>query len=234
MDPQVNSFLLNFFSAKLDICTNRAIEGCLNDVQVKRTLAYIDELTSIPLKDFIEYICMNPSAELISSLNYTQCSHIELCHIKMCRAFKSVGCKGLTNSEIGIILHQDFPQKEQHSSTNAKFGENVKGASQFGLAISKAGKWYLTSFGFVFDMLDSQKQAALMARVLLRDPFYAHLIREATHREVNIYDEMVGISETTKIRRLGNIATFCKIVTSQVDMDEEIILHSIIAQKPKK
>lgn len=234
MDSNVNIFLSAFFSSKFEICTNRAIDKCLNENQVNRVLAYINELVAIPIKDFIEYVCLNPSSELISSLNYTQCSDIEYCHTKMCKAFKSVGCRGLTNKELGELLRRDFEHQDVHSSTNSKFGENVKGASQLGLTISKAGKWYLSSFGYVFDMLEPHIQSALMARTLLRDPFYAHIFREATHRDVCIYDEMVGVTHSTKIRRKGNIATFCRFVTSQISMDNEIILHSIISHNPKK
>lgn len=233
MDAQVNSFLSEFFSSTLELRKNRAIEGCLNEEQVKRTLEYIQEIIAIPIMDYIEYICENPSTALISSSNYTQCSQIDLCHIKMCKAFKSVGCKGLTTTEIGVILHQDFPKKGQHSTTDAKFGENVKGASQLGLAIYKSAKWYITAFGCVFDILDDNTRTALMARMLLRDPFYAHLFREATTRDVNIYDELVGIAETTKQRRLYNISSFCNIVLSQVNVDGTTQLYSINAQKPR-
>ena len=234
MEPQVIAFLNNFFSPKLEIYINRVVDKCLNEDQIKKTLSYIDELIDIPIETFIEYICLNPSSQLISSTNYTQCSDIEYCHIKMCRAFKDAGCKGLSNKEVGTLLRQDFALQDVHSSTNSKFGENVKGAAQLGLTISKLGKWYLSSFGYVFDMLPPQKQSALMARTLLRDPFYAHIFKEATHRNVCIYDEMMGVTHMTKIRRKGNITKFCRFVTSQFNMNSEIILHNIIAQSPKK
>lgn len=183
MDENRETFLKTFFSSKFEMVYNKAVINGLNDNQVDPILSYIKEIIAIPIKEYIEYLVVNPSKSLITPFNYTQISKIELCHTEMCKAFKTANYKGLTTKEIGILLHNGQSKEGAHSTTESKYGENVKGASQLGLTISKDGRWYLSYFGYVYTSLEDQQKTALISRVLLRDPFYAHYL-EKQHIEM--------------------------------------------------
>ena len=226
-----NPLLKEFFSSKLEIYHNKCVQGSVSESAAERTIEFVRQLIAIPLKEYVEYILANPSSAIITSLNITQASHIELCKSEMCDAFRKCGYKGMTILEIGKALHnvqEDWACLDKKELNRlSKYGENVKGAAQLGLTLFKTDKWFLSYFGVIYPRLDNGEQNALIARCLLRDPFYAHLFREAIHREVNLHEEMLGLGESTKIRRKTSVLAFCRIVETQANIEGLVMFHPI-------
>ena len=226
-----NSLLKDFFSAKLEINHNKCVQGILSDSAIEQTIDYVRQLIAIPLKEYVEYIISYPSSSIITSLNITQASHIELCKSEMCEAFRKCGYRGMSIMEIGKALHnihEDSPIIDRKEVNRlSKYGENVKGAAQLGLTIFKTDKWFLSYFGFVYSRLENSEQEALIARCLLRDPFYAHLFREASFHDVYLYEEMLDLRASTKQRRKTSVLAFCNIVITQANLEGQVFFHTI-------
>ena len=226
-----NPLLREFFSSKLEICHNKCVQGSLSDSVVRQTIEYVRQLIAIPIKEYVDYIIAYPSSSIITSLNITQASHIELCKSEMCDAFRKCGYKGMTILEIGKALHnvQEDTESLGKKELNrlSKYGENVKGAAQLGLTILMTDKWFLSYFGYIYSQLDDSERNALNARCILRDPFYAHLFREASHREVFLYEEMLDLGPSTKIRRKTSVLAFCRIVITQANVEGQVLFHPI-------
>lgn len=233
-----NPLLKEFFSAKLEIYHNKCVHGVISDSAVEQTIDYVRKLIAIPIKDYVDYIVAYPSCSIITSLNITQASHIELCKSEMCDAFRRCGYRGMSIMEIGKALHNidDTTPITDRKEINrlSKYGENVKGASQLGLTLFKTDKWFLSYFGFIYPQLENSEQEALIARCLLRDPFYAHLFREAFSREVFIFEEMLDLGTSTKIRRKPSVLAFCNIVITQANLEGQVLFHPISIEKNTK
>lgn len=215
--------LKQFFSMEFEMGYNKLFSLPLTEEQEVEIVKYIKWVISTPLQEFLTFIKENPKS-CIDTGNITQASRISLCHTEMCEAMTKANDRGLSLPEIGWYLHNDNQIRSQN--TEAKFGENVKGAQQFGLAIIYKQKWYLTCLGKVFLKLSESDRMALLARTLLRDPFYKHIFYAALNDNVDVADYMIGIAESTMDRRRTSVKGFCAIIQRQAVI-ENVQLYNI-------
>lgn len=204
--------LEQFFSMEYEMLYNKCFACPLTEEQETNVMEYIKWALSTPLSEFFQYIKDNPKASYDVG-NITQASRISLCHYEMCEALLRANDRGLNTTEIGWYLHNDNVVRTKN--TEAKYGENVKGAQQLGLAIMYKQRWYLTCLGKVFLKLDDNDRMALLARTLLRDPFYKHIFCAASYASVDILDYMIGIAASTEQRRVTSVKQFCAILQKQ-------------------
>lgn len=215
--------LKQFFSMEFEMDYNKFFSLPLTEEQEAEVVKYIKWVISTPLQEFLTYVKENPKS-CIDTGNITQASRISLCHTEMCEALTRANDRGLTLPEIGWYLHNDNQERSQN--TEAKYGENVKGAQQFGLAIIYKQKWYLTCLGKVFLKFRESDRMALLARTLLRDPFYKHIFYAASNEGVDVADYMIGIAKSTVDRRRTSVKGFCAIVQRQAVI-ENVQLYDI-------
>lgn len=218
-------FLSHFFNSSKEAAFNKQIEGPISDGIEQQVLAYIHQVIDIPLRDYLLYLKEYPRNTYITSENITQASHIELCHIEMCQAFMRANYKALDLSQIGWYLHNDG--KVRARATEAKYGENVKGAMQLGLTYSKGGKWLLSCLGYLYPKLNSYERGALVSRILFRDPLYSQIFIDALEKDVSVTDYMCGVSESTIKRRIPSVMAFCNIVIKEADIEGISLFHLI-------
>lgn len=208
--------LKQFFSMEFEMGYNKLFSCPLTEAQENEVIEYVKWALSTPLQEFFTFIKENPKS-CIDTGNITQASRISLCHIEMCEALMRANDRGLNFPEIGWYLHNDNQVRSQN--TEAKYGENVKGAQQFGLTIIYKQKWYLTCLGKVFLKFNETDRMALLARTLLRDPLYKHIFYAATKENVDVTDYMIGIAASTVGRRLTSVKSFCAIVQRQAAIE---------------
>ena len=217
-------FLETFFSMSYEMELNRLLSNPLTSEQENDVIKYIKEAVAIPLKEYFEYICTN-SKPIFSATNITQASRISLCHIEMCEAMARGGNTGFNYEEIGRLLHNDDTTRS--ANTNAKFGENVKGAYQFGLTIVNQRKWYLSCLGKVLPQINSEIRDTLLSRTILRDRFYKHIVSDVCKKDVQLADYMIGISKSTVKRRLSSVKSICSIIINTATK-EQIKLYKVL------
>lgn len=220
-------FIEQFFSKSVDWTLFKSIPGAPSSDDRIRILTYVEDILSVPLSDYLSFVASHPITELVSKDNITQTSKLKYCTSEMCDAFVRAGYKALSLREIGWYLHNDFIIRPD--GTESKFGENVKGASQLGLAIIYGGKWYLSPLGKVYLSLSETDRNALMARCLLRDPLYRLIFVEALERDVDLYGLIEDyVSGKTIQRRRSSIRSFCSIIVNQSASEGGLVFHSII------
>lgn len=217
-------FLSSFYSSATENLLNKKFYN-REDNYEDLILEYVRNVISIPLSDYLDYLLRNPQNTYVTSEHITQCSHIELCHIELCEAFKRAEYRGLSLCEIGQYLHNDGVVRAK--GTEAKYGENVKGAKQFGLAYCREGKWFLSAVGSVFHKLNEHDRLALLARCLLREPLYSQIMTEAVSKEVYLEDYMCVLTESTIIRRTPCVMAFCNIIVKQGLVEGKPIFYEI-------
>lgn len=177
----------------------------------EKLLEYIDNLCSIPYEDFLNYLIEKGKFKPILAGDITQNSNIDDCHINLCNALSEAGDPGMDFNAIGRVLQNDGVDRAP--GADKKYGENhIKTASQLGLAWELCGTWYLTCIGRVFCLLSQETQSAIMARCLLRSPFYARVLCNAIKTDIHLPEYMSILSVSTIKRRLPSVKKMLEIV----------------------
>lgn len=171
---------------------------------------YIDQIHNIPIHSYIHYLIDHPNLDEITSKDITQLSSFDDCTQNICNVMKENENRGMSFTEIATALHAENEYKDTIGALT-KYGENqVKTASQLGLAVYKNELWYLTAVGYIFSSVKDSLQKKYLALTQLRDPFYSKVILSLLNKDTNLKDFMTILSESTQKRRNSS----CKKVLS--------------------
>ena len=186
---------------------------------------YVLSLMATPYSQFIDYVATRYCSKAIVPSEIPQISNYALSTIGVCNVLNDLNDPGLECTEIGKRLFTDG--KERKDGAYFKFGENhVKGASFHGLTHCCGNKWFLTCLGRIYPQMDEEMRQYLSARTLLRNPFFHIVIAEARIHDVNIRSYMLGLSESTQIRRSSSCMHFLNVIINQCKI-EGVNLHNI-------
>lgn len=198
-----NEFILRFMTGSFEKSINYYLLSNKNYVVPRDKMhEYIRRALSIPYIEYISYVRSNRG--VITNDQLTQSSVFAACSTEMCRALEMSGNPGMNYLDIGRL----FPQyvKAKNEGAFRKYGENqIKTASQLGLAFEYYGYWYLSCIGYVYNELEIRQQKSLLARTVLRIPLYQIVLIKLLEGDVDITDYMPSLSNSTKGRRAGSI-----------------------------
>ena len=216
-----NKIILDeFFARTKEHQMNKSLHSNPTKFNADEVKNYINTLCGMPYTIFLEYLKDFCSPELITSENITQSSSYKFYTTELCKAFERAGDCGLSLTQIGFYLHNDG--KTRKENTLNRFGlDQTKTARQFGLVrYAQNNKWYLSCVGKVFLELSESKQKALLSRCILRDPFYALIIRDAMNSEVIVRDYMSELESITTInRRLSSVNHILNLIEEQIKIE---------------
>lgn len=220
-DP-TDDTLNRFFSKEFeDEVNSNMING--SEFPYVKVIQYITEICTVPYSHFTNYVkYMYTERQEWNSFDVTQNSNMEDCHRDICKVMTKAGNTGFDFKEIGKLLLDDGI--ERNDVAYRKYGENhVKTAMQFGLTQESSGQWYLTCLGKVFADLDLDTQNKLLARVLLRSPFYGTIVADAQYEEdIHLAEYMGFLSESTQKRRLPSVRKMLDVIIYANDIDEAL------------
>ncbi len=222
-DNNSEDLLDSFFTCEFDNNNSIYVEQDPNqELELEQeTISYIKSLCDIPYIEYINYVSINRLPAKWGTADITQNSNIDDCHKDICRAIIQQGNVGLDFLEIGKCLLCDGI--ERNIGAYRKYGENhVKSAEQLGLTFEHKGLWYLTCYGKVFGKLEPRLQNNFMARILLRNPFYANIISDASIHQIKISSYMDELSESTRIRRIPSVKKMLNIIMRACDVNEKV------------
>ena len=152
---------------------------------------YIKDVCSIPYIDFLDYLKKNPSSLSFDTSNITQCSRFENCTTQFCRVYKNINySRGLDTKELGDLLQIGVAHSSEEGSLRRYGRDQSCAAKQLGLADNNGRLWFMTCLGMVFLDLSQALQQSIMARALLRDPFYSRLVFHALNEDVMLKNWM--------------------------------------------
>lgn len=217
----------DFFSRKFENESTIILLSHKSYFSENAVIDYIEQISQYGLPEYLQYLSDNPNHDEISSKDITQLSSIEDCTINMCNVVREIGNPGMSLTEIAVALHADNNYKDNNVALS-KYGENqIKTASQLGLATFYDGLWYLTAIGYIFGSLDEMIQRKYLAITILRDPFYSKVILSLLEQDTNIKDYMKVLSESTQYRRTSSCLKVLSFFVEECTIDG-ISLHKII------
>ena len=217
----------DFFSKKIE---NDSTSMLLSDklyFSVSAVIDYVVQIQKIAIKEYIQYLAEHPILDAILSKDITQLSSIEDCTSNICKVIRDSGNPGMSLVEIATALHADNNYKDNNVAL-MKYGENqVKTASQLGLAVYRNDLWYLSAVGYIFPCIDEKSQRKYLALAQLRDPFYSRIILSLVEKDTILKDFMTILSETTQKRRSSSCMKVLSYFTEQCSI-EGVTLYNII------
>lgn len=214
--------LKQFFSQEFERSANKSF----NFEAVKQ---YINDVCAISYGTYIDYVIANPINERILTTHLTQSSSFESCTKKVCEGFEAASYRGLSFTDAGFFIHND--NVERTRNTLNRYGrDQVLTAKQFGLTFCDLkGCWHLSCIGRLFLSLSEDKQQAIMARCLLRDPLYSKIVAEVVEHDVYLsdYAEMFLESDNTMKRRLSSMMMVASVISAEATKECNNKLHNI-------
>lgn len=187
---------------------------------------YVNLIIDIPYKEYISYLLSHPLKKNIETKDITQSSSFSACEIEMCNAIFSIDNPGLSYIDIGKL----FPQYVSHPNDGAlrKYGENqIKTSAHLGLVYEYYKYWYLSCLGYLYPQLEQETRMKLLARTILRTPFYYRMMVDLYYNNTEATKYMHSLSKATQIRREGSVCRLLEICLDECHR-EGIKMHRII------
>lgn len=200
----------------------------------QEVIDYVDELLSIPLVGFVDYMIHHVSTTFLDQTSIVQYSSFFDATQKLCAKLEANGDDGFAMLEVGRMLLDDG--LERKDVAYKKYGENhAKLGLELGLIQECYGYYYLSCLGKVYPDLDPIKQTGLIRRTILRNKLVQMLIKDAECNPVSIKASLSFLADSTIKRRLSNIKELFQIFYGGDDIllkylsnIEELSLHNNI------
>ena len=208
--------LRDFFEKKTEININEKLFFRNYLMDSSFMAEYINQLCTIPISSFIDYIISNCSVDYMTFPDVVQFSSLEDATTGICIVLSEFS-DGLHNIDVGRKLLNDG--KERKDGALRKYGENhAKTAIELGLVQESSGCYYLSCLGECFNSLTSEQQHHLLSRTILRNRFFQKLLIKAQKGQVSIKSEMSFLAESTQKRRLPNVKAFFNILRNEGEL----------------
>ncbi len=179
-------------------------------------ISYVKDVCSVPYIDFLDYLKEHPSSLSFDSSNITQCSRFENCTTRFCRVYKDINySRGLDTKELGDLLQSGASHSSEEGSLRRYGRDQSSAAKQLGLADNIGHLWFVTCIGVVFLDLSQVLQQGIMARALLRDPYYSRLVFHALNEDVVLKNWMQDLGSSSINRRINYVSNFLKIIIAE-------------------
>ena len=212
-----------FFSKTREDIINQRFVSSGDKKDCSDVLSYIDDILSIPFRDYLGYIKGSIELPYVLSSDVPQFSSISSATDLFCSRLHNGKTSGYSFEEIGILLQ---PDSTKDFLANKKYGENhVKTAVELGLALLIGRYYYLSAIGYVYPSLLNFQKEQLLSRLVLRNNLvYNILYKTLNNHDVDLLDEISFLSESTAKRRKNNSLVFCRLIA----LNKEIPVQSLL------
>lgn len=188
---------------------------------------YVNNLLSIPLSEYVGYLCDNYNVSYLEAKDILQFSNFEDFSTKICKVIKENGDKGFSVLDIGKFLENDGIVRKD--GAYLKYGENhAKAAREIGLLFSLSNKYFLSCVGYIFNDLEEKIRNRLLIRLFLRNKLIRRIIyRWKSDGSVDYYNEVGFLSLTTQKRRKPNIKAIIEFLSKSSEYNFVELLNNI-------
>ncbi|SEH52532.1 hypothetical protein SAMN02910265_01252 [Ruminococcus flavefaciens] len=189
-------------------------------------LKYIDKLIRTPLKEFVDYIDVNNSHELIESKDVFQFSNFNDATFKLSQIIVEQGNPGLSYLDIGKLLLNDG--KSRTEGAYVKYGENhAKTSSAIGLSFEMSHITFVSCIGMVINNISKLEKEKLLVRLLLRNKLIWRMYSATRIGSVNARLLFNMLSDSTYKRRKSNLLTILKILKNCSEYDFSSFVENV-------
>lgn len=135
-------------------------------------LNYVLHVIDIPYNEYLDFVS-NLQLNLYDKFDIPYFEHYAYCESDLIEYILSQDNKGCTDEEIGIY----FACKEWHiKGSTAYYGsKHLYSAKILGLVYEYYNHWYLNCIGYIYGTLSTRQRNSLLARTILRSPFFRNL-----------------------------------------------------------
>lgn len=227
MEAEIKSLLDTFFSWSFEKEINDKMMYYSYSFEFDLVKKYIDDLLSIPMSDFIDYLIKHYDVSYLEARDVLQFSSFIDCTSGICNALKNAGDKGFSFIEIGRLLENDGIKRKD--GAYLKYGENhSKTANELGLLNCVGKKYFLSCIGFVLCDLPDKICESLLNRLLLRNKLIKRLIyKTVTFGSDSYSKEVEFLSQSTRLRRKSNVKQLMLILCKSNEYDFTNIIQRI-------
>lgn len=208
-----------YFQKEMDLeCLTYPEITCVR--YTKETLSewFCRKLLETSISDVYNAVMIHPSDENVLPSNIPQFSEMADAYLNTPDILRRSGTD-MTFDELGTYLDNG---KAKNEVARRKYGENhSKLAALLDLVIitksNNTLKASLSVFGTAFNKRTEDEKKKLVARLIFRIPIVQKILRCAQSSEVDIEDELVGLSMQTRKRRKPNIVNIVKYIYNELD-----------------
>ena len=212
----MNDIVSVFFSMEYEKKINKDILFCKYNASPVKT--YVDELNNIPLIRYVSFIEKLSNKEKITPRDVFQFSDFNNATDGLCKKIIGKDKHGLKFIDVGKMLLDDGEVRKDGAYT--KYGENhIKTAEMLGLAFELCKAYYLSGLGYVYIQLDDISKEKLIHRLILRNKLIVRLYQAAMNGKVNVRDFFMVLSDSTYIRRRGNVKKILTVLSESKEYD---------------
>lgn len=224
-----NIVLDRYLQKEMDLeCLSYSEISCIR--YSKETIAdwFCSVLLETPLYEFLNSVINIESVEEVLPSNIPQFSNMSDAYLNVPDILGKSGID-MTYDELGIYLDNG---KEKNEAARRKYGENhSKLAALLDLIVIMAPnnvfKASISVFGKEFNKRSEDDKKKIIARLLFRIPIIQTILRKAISAEVDIEEELVGLSLQTRKRRKTNITSIIKFIYDESN-DSELALRKAL------
>ncbi len=224
-----NEVLGRYFQKDIDLeCLRYPDIACVR--YTKETLAnwFCEKLLETPLSDVFDAIINYPNNEEILPSNIPQFSEMADAYLNTPDILVRSGID-MTYDELGTYLDNG---KEKNEVARRKYGENhSKLAALLDLVVivapNNSFQASISVFGEAFNRRTEDEKKKIVSRLLFRIPIIQKMLTDALSHEVEIEDELVGLSIQTRKRRKPNIASILKYIYDGTDSSDVSVRKAI-------
>lgn len=204
------------------------IKGELDGAEYVGIKEIINDLCESKYTNFLHEAIIRGKDITLETIDFCQFSSLDNATVNVSKYLSLAGNEGYNWVKIATFLLKDEEHEDNYEALR-KYGENhLKTAEALGLIKrNKKNECWLTKIGYVFSNLDPNRQKKLLSRLVLRLRFIQKMLSEAVYRNVDLYDEMAILKESTRVRRSSNAKTLMNIVSNNDEVNLDYILSCI-------
>lgn len=158
------------------------------EIPYKPLFNYLEHLLSIPYIEFLDYVKeLGPIPYNKGDIpQFVKFEHCESSIIRFLLDEDNSGCRPV---EIGGYLNYNYLRSNARIDVRYA-NSNLISAKILGLVYEYYGYWYLNCIGYIYNELSKAQQKSLLARTILRSPFYRTVFAKTTSH-INLEDYII-------------------------------------------
>lgn len=202
-----------FFSESFEKQINDLIlEDIDFEIPRESILNYVLHIIDVPYTDYLDY-AINLEPVPYDKFDIPCFDKYEYCEQILIDYLISQDNKGCTEEEIGKYLADG--ECDIKGSTTFYGSRHLYSAKILGLVYEYYNHWYLSCIGYVFNSLSNKQKNSLMARTILRSPFYKPLFSNLKSHVIYIEDYMRAFSDRFIKMHLKSMMFFSDICVKE-------------------
>lgn len=202
-----------FFSEAFEKQINELIlEDIDYEIPRESILRYVHHVIDVPYKDYLDYVG-NLEPVPYDKFDIPYFEKYEYCENVLIDYLISQDNIGCTEEEIGKYL-ADREWKIK-GSTTFYGSKHLHSAKILGVVYEFYNHWYLNCIGYVYGTLNNRQRASLLARTILRSPFFRKLLYNIKTPIIYFENYMNMFSDRFVKKHLKSILFFSEICVKE-------------------